>query len=135
MARLDHVTLRGASLQNARFYGATSLAIDFTASQMPHADLSHFQAVGADFSQANLNGALLHAAQLPSALWHDTILDNVRRDDTELREAELWQPAVQLFCEPIMNPTTTSPTLPDTDPPLAVSSTPRHAPTNHPPPE
>src|SRR3546814_4630305 len=71
MARLDHVTLRGASLQNARFYGATSLAIDFTASQMPHADLSHFQAVGADFSQANLNGALLHAAQLPSALWPD----------------------------------------------------------------
>src|SRR3546814_10138656 len=100
MARLDHVTLRGASLQNARFYGATSLAIDFTASQMPHADLSHFQAVGADFSQSNLNGALLHAAPLPSALWHATILDNVRRDDTVQREAELLQSAVQSLYEP-----------------------------------
>jgi len=32
--------------------------------------------------------------QLPDALWRQTVLDDVRRDDPELRAAELWLPPV-----------------------------------------
>src|SRR5690606_37836819 len=53
MARLVHARLRNTSLRNARFYGASSLAIVFTASQLLSAAFSHFQTVNAELSPAN----------------------------------------------------------------------------------
>jgi uncharacterized protein YjbI with pentapeptide repeats len=70
------------------------VGISFGATKLVDADLSHLRAAHADFSRADMTGAKLHATELPDASWRETVLENVRRDDPELRAAELWRPPV-----------------------------------------
>lgn len=93
-ARLDRASFARASLQGARFYAASSTGISFGASKLVDADLSHLRSAHTNFDEADLSGARIHAAELPDASWREAVLENLRRDDPELRTAELWRPPV-----------------------------------------